>query len=162
LFENPAKISISPMDLIKRFGAQRVDSIADVPQYLSAVDSAGRFDRTDWRIIRGRVERCSVWTRKDGSGYQGGVINIIDSSVDSYDQVDDEGNASGGLTGWSAPEWATYQRFDMVELCGPITESRRTKEISMDVYYVHPLIVQPKPEPVGGSDGEEEEDVFNG
>lgn len=136
-FVDPIAINISPEKLIERINAKRL-SLKDVEKFPSKIGSDGYVDQNDLRVVRGIMIRPTRWERDDHTF--GGVFTLADDTLDEEPRVSPDGTIiTPGLTCWVAPHLLVYQPESEVDAIGTTRKSKKTGEMSMNVFCILPV-----------------------
>jgi len=140
-FSKPIKTKLNYDTLLKVVGAQRVPSLKEAAKYASRKGADGYTDVTDWKIVRGIIDRYYVGQRKDGTPFA--VMNIVDESIMNKTYVTEDGKIlRPGFTVWVAPEFVRYSRDSECDFVGTIAVDEKG-EASMNAYLVIPVHAKP-------------------
>jgi len=142
-FESPAKVKLTPQDILEKLGIPRVPELAKARKYLSKRSSTGYVDETDWRIVRGIIVRENRGFRSDDTEY--GVYTIVDDSLEDEPIVNSDGTiVPPAFTVWVPPELMVYAVESECDFVGTLQVDSKTKEIFMNAYLILPVHAKPK------------------
>ena len=140
-FKNPIQVNMDPKQLVDTLNIEYT-TVIDANRHLSKIDSTGYVDKTDWKAVRGFIQRAN----KSGpdSDSEWGVYTIVDETVDP-EKIEPEVTPSGeilppGFSVWISPNLMNYGRESECVFLGTITKDTKGK-ISMNCYSVVPLYV---------------------
>jgi len=138
-FDNPVLLKANAWQVLERWGAKKIDKLADAKKFPSKTGSDGYVDRLDWRIVRGIITRQYRGERDDGTEF--GVITITDLSLNDEPTVTADGRVlQPGFSVWVAPEFVNiYQDESEIDAVGTIQIARNTGEPFMNAYLILPV-----------------------
>lgn len=142
VFENPVRTGLTPERVLKIIGAVRIPTLLEMakPEYLSKVikTATGTYvDVTDWKVVRGLVDRSYRGPRKKDPEIDMGVYNVVDLSL-ARNESNDGQNRSPAITVWCAPEYVKWADDSELEFAGPVSVDNDGVP-SMNAYMITPI-----------------------
>ena len=130
---------MDPQQLLDNLGYEKT-TIIDAGNNLSKQGSDGYVVKTDWKCMRGFVQRSN--RSADDAESEWGVYTIVDETVDP-DKMEPEVTPSGeilppGFSVWISPTLMNYAPESECLFYGTITKSQDGK-VSMNCYCIIPL-----------------------
>ena len=141
VFKDPVKVNMSAEQLLETLGYDRV-TILDAKNNLSKMGSDGYLVRTDWKCIRGIVQRHN--RSPEDAESEWGVYTISDETVDP-DKMEPEVTPSGeilppGFSVWVSPSLMNYGMESECLFYGTLQADTKGK-VTMNCYCIVPLHV---------------------
>lgn len=148
-FNEPHKVDMSPETMIDTLGFDEVVLVSILSgENLSNVGSDGYVDKTDWKCIRGMIQRQTQ--SQPDSDSEWGVYTVVDESLDP-EKMEPEITPSGqilppGFSVWISPSLMNYPPLSQCKFLGTTQKDKKSGKISMNCYCVVPVYVQKREE----------------